>query len=237
MTCANCSNAMLVVSLEGHGGTSIAIDACTKCQLFWFDQHESLQLTPGSTLKLFALIGEHAAAAKTAFASALRCPRCAALLFATHDRQRSTPFTYWRCNRGHGRLITFVDFLREKNFIRALTAEQLKELRQNLQFVNCSNCGAPIDLSADSACAHCRSPISMLDMKQAENLVHQLRQASEPKPVNPALPMELARARREVEASFASMHTGREWWRSASSAGLVEAGLIAVARWLKKSAS
>jgi hypothetical protein len=225
---------MTTLTLEGHGGPDLAIDVCTSCQMFWFDKHESLQLTPGSTLKIFALMGEHAAAAKSAAGGALRCPRCAALLFSTHDRQGNTPFRYWRCNGGHGRLITFFDFLREKNFIRPLTAEQLKELRQNIQIINCSNCGAPIDLKADSVCPHCQSPISTLDLKQAENLVNQLRQATEPKPIDPALPMQLARARREVEASFASIGTGHEWWRSVTSAGLVEAGLLAVARLLKK---
>jgi hypothetical protein len=71
----------------------------------------------------------------------------------------------------------------------------------------------------------------MLDMKQAEQLVIQLRKASEPRPIDPALPMELARVRREVEASFASLGSGKEWWDDASSSGLVEAGLSAVARW------
>ena len=233
MTCPNCSAEMTSVTLVGHGGTKIVIDACTSCQAFWFDQHESLQLTPGSTLKLFSLIGEHAKAPKTAFKPALRCPRCSALLVSAHDLQRSTPFRYWRCDRGHGRLITFFDFLREKNFIRPLTAEQLKELRQNVQVVNCSNCGAPVNLAVDSACSHCQSPISMLDMKQAESLVHQLQQASEPKPIDPALPMELVRARREVEAAFDSAN--HDWWRGAAGEGLVESGLVAFARWLKKS--
>ena len=62
----------------------------------------------------------------------------------------------------------------------------------------------------------------------------QLRQAAEPKPIDPALPFELARARREVEASFAAAGGSHEWWRDASTTGLVEAGLAAVARWFRK---
>ena len=52
----------------------------------------------------------------------------------------------------------------------------------------------------------------------------------------PALKISQAfeRAKREVEASFSSFQNDLEWWQKASSAGLVEAGLIAVARWLKK---
>jgi DNA-directed RNA polymerase subunit RPC12/RpoP len=224
---------MTIMTLEGHAGTKVDIDLCAGCQSFWFDRYESLQLTPGATLKLFTLIGEHSSG-KASIAAVLRCPRCAARLLPTHDMQRSTPFRYWRCDHEHGRFITFFDFLREKNFIRPLTPDQLEELRQNIQIVNCSNCGAPIDVAAASACTHCGSPISMLDMQQAGQLVNQLRHAAEPRPIDPALPLNLARARREVEESFASLGSGPDWWRDASSSGLVEAGLNAVARWLKK---
>lgn len=226
---------MIGMSLDGHAGTTVAIDRCDACQAFWFDSYESLQLTPGSTLTLFTLIGERAGSARAPRSAAARCPRCPSRLMRTHDRQRSTPFQYWRCDHGHGRFIGFVDFLREKDFIRPLTAAQLDELRQNVQTVNCSNCGAPIDLAHASACTHCGSPISMLDMKQAGELVNQLRRAAQPRPIDPALPLELARARREVEASFAALGSGQDWWKEAASSGLVEAGLSAVTRWLKGS--
>jgi hypothetical protein len=76
----------------------------------------------------------------------------------------------------------------------------------------------------------------MLDLKQAEAVVRQLQHASEPKPIDPALPIELARARREVELAFASADTGRDLWKDASSIGLLGAGLAIVARWFRKSA-
>ena len=226
---------MTAMTLDGHLGSTVAIDVCPGCQAFWFDQHESLQLSPASTLTLFKLVGERSSSAKSRLATVLRCPRCASRLLPTHDLQRNAPFQYWRCDKEHGRFITFLDFLREKNFIRPLSAQQIAALRQNVQIVNCSNCGAPIDLTAASVCAHCGSPVSMLDMKQAEQLVTQLQRAAEPRPIDPALPMELARAKREVEASFASLESGVDWWKDVSSFGLVEAGLSAVARWLKKS--
>ena len=226
---------MTAMTLDGHVGSSVAIDVCTGCRVFWFDQHESLQLAPGSTLKLFTLIGEHASSAKPQLATVLRCPRCASRLLPTHDLQRNTPFQYWRCDKEHGRLITFYDFLREKNFIHALSAQQIAELRQNVQTVNCSNCGAPIDLTTASACAHCGSPVSMLDMKQAEQMVAQLQQAAQPRPIDPTLPLELALAKRKVETLFVPFESSEDWWKDVSSSGLVEAGLSAVARWLKKS--
>ena len=74
----------------------------------------------------------------------------------------------------------------------------------------------------------------MLDVNQAAQLVTELQRAAEPRPVDPALPLDLARARRDVEASFAALESSPEWWKGASSSGLVEAGLDALTRWLTK---
>jgi DNA-directed RNA polymerase subunit RPC12/RpoP len=225
---------MTALTLGGHGGTSIVIDTCTTCQAFWFDKRESLQLAPASTLKLFSLIGEQKGTRGGPLPSLMRCPRCSSRLLATSDLQRSTAFRYWRCDAGHGRFITFFDFLREKDFIRPLSPAQLEELRTNVQFVNCSNCGASIDLANASVCTHCGSPISMLDMKQAEAVVRQLQAAAQPRPIDPALPIDLARARRQAESAFPH-GSGELWWSEVSNAGLVEAGVNAVLRWLKSS--
>jgi hypothetical protein len=77
----------------------------------------------------------------------------------------------------------------------------------------------------------------MLDLKQAGALVEQLRAADRAdKPVDPALALNLERARREVGASFDAMERGggdAAWFRDVASGGLVGAGLSAVARWLK----
>jgi DNA-directed RNA polymerase subunit RPC12/RpoP len=226
------------MTLEDRLGGYIQLDACTACRAFWFDKYEDLQLSPGATLKLFQRIGEAPTTRKAPIPEALRCPRCGSRLLATHDMQRNTRFGYWRCDRGHGRFITFFDFLREKDFIRPLSPQQIAELRESVQVLSCSNCGAPIDLGRASACAHCGAPISMLDMKQAGRVVSQLRDAAAPKPVDPSLPLELERARREVDAALAGAAGGpgsQDWWRRASSTGLVEAGLGLVARLLKKS--
>jgi hypothetical protein len=220
-------------TLDGHVGRSVTIDVCLSCQSFWFDARESLALSPGGTLALFRLIGEHTGRRSFSNADLAKCPRCKARLRLTQDMQRTTRFSYLRCPNDHGRLTTFFDFLREKDFIRPLTAQQLHELRQNVQTVNCSNCGAPIDVTRASACGHCGSPLSMLDLHQAERLVAQLQKADarERGPIDPALPLELLRARRQVEASFPH-DRGVEW----SPTDLVEAGIQAVASWLKRNA-
>ena len=224
---------MTALTLEGHTGAAIAVDMCEACQAFWFDAHESLQLSPASTLKLFTRIGELSSGAKATISPVLHCPRCRARLLITHDRQRDTAFEYWRCDNGHGRFITSFNFLREKNFIKPLSAAELEQLRQNVQTVNCSNCGAPVDVMRGSACSHCGSALSMVDMKQAQRLVAQLRDAATPRPIDPLLPLNLAKARQEVEDVFAAYDRSDRWWQEASSSGLVEAGFATIARWLR----
>ena len=223
-------------TLEGRLGRSVVIDICHPCQSFWFDTHESVNLPPGSTLALFRIIGEHATRPRRTNADLCRCPRCKAHLRRTHDMQRATRFEYLSCPNGHGRLTTFFDFLREKDFIRPLTPQQIAELRQNVQTVNCANCGAPVDLSSGAACTHCGTPLSMLDMTQTERLVSQLQRADarEHQPIDPALPIELARARRETELAFSKLEGGDQWYRDVTSLDLVGAGLKAVFRLLKQ---
>ena len=70
----------------------------------------------------------------------------------------------------------------------------------------------------------------MLDLEQAGRLVAQLREADRTdKPVDPTLPLQMERARREVEAAFASFEQQPEWTLDVGS------GLAALARWLGKS--
>ncbi len=226
-------------ALPAHLDRTVAIDLCEPCQLFWFDAQESVRLTPAATLTLFRIIGERIARPVPSNRSIAKCPRCRARLRRTHDMQRNTRFEYLKCPHEHGRLTTFFDFLREKNFIRPLTPRQIDEIRRNLQSVNCSNCGGPVDLVNRTACAHCGTPLSMLDLQQAEALVDQLQRADQREgeraaaPIDPALPLELARARREVEDAFAGIPG--TWFDTAASSDLIETGLKAVARWLKRS--
>lgn len=220
-------------TVDGHLGRSVSIDLCEPCQSIWFDARENLQLTPGSTLRLFRVIGEHIARPHIPDGDTAKCPRCKARLRRTQDLQRATRFEYFRCPNAHGRLTTFFDFLKEKDFVRPLTPRQVAELRKNIQSVNCSNCGAPIDLSKASDCAHCGSPLSMLDMKQAETLIAQLRAADREPPVDPALPLALARARREADEAFKGLPRDSVWLEDGFSFGLVGAGLVGLVRWLK----
>jgi hypothetical protein len=221
-------------TLEGLLGRAIVIDLCEPCQSFWFDGRESLQLSPAATLSLFRIIGERAARPQLRDADVAKCPRCNGRLRRTQDMQRTTRFEYFKCPNEHGRLISFFEFLKEKDFVKPLTPQQIAELRQNVQMVNCSNCGGPVDLAQGSVCSHCRSPLSMFDMQQAEKVVRQLRNADRSgQPIDPTLPLDLALARSKATAAFAAFPQDRVWFDDVSSFGLVGAGLQVLLRVVK----
>jgi endogenous inhibitor of DNA gyrase (YacG/DUF329 family) len=154
----------------------VTIDLCLPCQALWFDTLESAQLTPGATLSLFDTIRKSTPAG-SALPSRLPCPRCTEPLAVTHDLQHTTRFTYYRCPYGHGRFTPFVHFLLEKNFIRPLSPVELARLRQTIRIVQCSSCGAPVNLEKDAACPYCRAPIAILDPEAVEATVHELEAA------------------------------------------------------------
>ena len=212
MLCPRCSTPMRTETLHGHLEREVEIDVCVPCQSMWFDTLENVQLTPGATLAVFRLIGEHVGRPAPEDRDLAACPRCHAQLRRTRDLQRATHFEYFRCPNHHGRLITFFDFLKEKDFVKPMTAHEIAELRKNVQTVTCTNCGAPIDLAQRSDCGHCGSPLSMLDLHHAEHLIEQLHEADRAnKPIDPELPLRLAQARHESEAAFAGLPRHQDW--------------------------
>lgn len=149
-------------SAYGATARDIDVDACSTCNLFWFDSGEIVALTPDAVLALFRLVGE-AGAPGHALAAAMACPRCRRSLGFTHDVTGTTRFTYWRCAQGHGQLITFSQFLAAKHMIRPPSPAELVKLKATLRQINCSQCGAPIDLQSSSACSHCGSAVMLID--------------------------------------------------------------------------
>jgi hypothetical protein len=219
-------------TLDGHLARPVVIDLCFACQAFWFDRHESLSLTPASTLRLFRVIGERAAKPQVPGPDLAKCPRCRGRLRRTHDMQRATRFEYLRCPNGHGRLTTFFDFLREKNFVRPLPAERLAELRRYAPTVNCSACGAPVDLARESACGHCRAPLSMLDPDQVQAVVRDLQRAEERRTtIDPAFATRLVDDRAALERALRAP-ADMQALDLGGSFGVVEAGVSALVRLL-----
>lgn len=187
MICPGCQLEMKRMQLDSVLGGIVEIDLCTECRAFWFDPFETLQFAPASTLQLFRLIADASRGASSPLPTALRCPRCQGRLKLSHDRQRNTPFEYWSCSEGHGRFTRFNDFLKEKNFIQPLTPQQLRELRKSVRMINCSNCAAAVDLVKESVCAHCGSPLVMLDREAMAALANQV-QAAEKRPAVKPMP-------------------------------------------------
>lgn len=207
------------MSLGGRLNTTVDVDLCSGCRLLWFDRLEDVRLSAAGTLKLFDAISAPSGRA-TPLPRALRCPRCRGRLLLTHDMQQNTRFQYWRCPDGEGRLLTFVDFLREKDFVRPVTPQQLQELRQIVQTINCSNCGAPVDLARESVCAHCGSPLSLVDTQQMARTVAALHGAGGVEP-----------ARADAADADAAFRSAMRFLQQADAdrrPGLIEAGLGAL---------
>lgn len=165
-----------------HG--DVVLDICWDCRAIWFDKFESTQLAPAAVIALFRRIHEHREQITQAYADIMRCPRCDATLVLTHDRLRNNRIRYHRCPKGHGRLTAFMQFLREKEFVRTLSATEIETLKATVSQVRCSSCGAVINLERDAACGYCRSPLAILDATAVEKslaaLVEIERKRAEP---------------------------------------------------------
>jgi Transcription factor zinc-finger len=231
--CPGCDQPMERRRFEAHYGRAVDLDLCHGCGLIWFDARESIALTPGAVLRLFTALDAHREQRHPLADATLRCPRCRQPLQSTVDRQRATVFSYWRCAAEHGRLTTFFDFLREKNFVRPLSAERLAELRRYTPTVNCSACGAAVDLARESACAHCRAPLSMLDPDQVQAVVRELQRAEERRTtVDPTVAARLVADRAALERAFRATPTELQAADLGGAFGVVEAGVAAIARLL-----
>ena len=216
----------------------VTLDICNPCASLWFDGVESLALTPGAVLRLFVVIHDNKPAQRKPVADRLFCPHCRQRLLLTTDMQRATRFRYWRCPGEHGRFITFLEFLREKNFVRPLSAAEVEQLKQSVRTITCSSCGAAVDLNSGSACPYCRAPVSMLDPKQMDTVVQQLkredakRQEANRVAIDPALAARLMDDRTKVERSFAQFGDPSSF-NFSGPGDLVEAGMAALVAFLK----
>jgi hypothetical protein len=156
--------------VDGH----VELDLCYGCQAIWFDQYESAQLTPGAVMKLFEAIHQRRDAQPRPIGDACRCPVCRRTLKLTYDIERSNRISYYRCPESHGRLTTFYQFLREKNFVRSLSAAEIGKLKAVVAQVRCASCGAPVNVERDAQCAFCHAPIAILDPEAVERALAEL---------------------------------------------------------------
>lgn len=208
LTCPACSGTMTTRSLARDPLAPLPVDTCDACQALWLDATESQQMTPGAVLSMFRVIAAAKPAERRAYPALLPCPRCTTPLSLTQDIQHTTRFTYYRCRYDHGRFTPYVQFLREKNFIRPLDESEIARLRAVVTTVRCVSCGGPVPLDRSAVCPYCGAPVMLLDPNALEHAVERL-QTQEAKRTAPAAPSgdaviaianverELAKARRE----------------------------------------
>lgn len=221
MNCPNCATPMDRFEKEGTYGPAIEVDLCFACHVLWFDKRESIQLSPRGTLDLFKRLHEHRDDPRHSLATRIPCPRCDRRLSLSQDIGKSGRFSYYACPAKDGRLTPFSEFLKEKQFVRSLTPPEQAQLRAEVKAVQCSGCGAPVDLAKGFECAHCGSALTVLDADAVEKTLRELDAADAKRSGD--LSEKEARAR--ALASMEKLRTNPEdyvggaYQRSASRAG------------------
>ena len=176
--CPSCRQPMVQKTFARQTHGEVELDLCFSCHGIWFDDFESVQITPGGIIELFKLIHEHRDDQRLPLRDPLNCPRCNEKLLHGLDLAKAGGrFNYHRCLQKHGRFTAFAQFMIEKGFVRQLTAAEISELSVRIGIVRCSGCGAPVDIRHDHACGHCRSPITILDAEAVEQALTRYQQA------------------------------------------------------------
>ena len=183
IACPSCAAPMQRQAFGRKPVGVLDLDLCFDCKAIWFDQFESSQLSPDAVIQLFAEINAHDGQPQRALGENMHCPACRGRLLFTLDLERTNRISYYRCPESHGRLTTFFQFLREKNFVRSLTAPEVAQLRVTVAQVRCSSCGASVDL-ANGACPYCHAAISILDADAVKNTLAELRSAQPPRHID-----------------------------------------------------
>jgi uncharacterized protein YbaR (Trm112 family) len=186
IACPNCQQPMQTQDFPGHDQAAVRVELCFACAGIWFDHLASVQLAPAAVIELFKEIQSHRNTAPQPVAKRLSCPRCKGDLSLSFDLSKSGRFSYYSCPGGDGRFTPFFQFLREKQFVRSLTAGEVQRLRTQVRQINCSECGAPIDLEHSTQCEYCHAPVSFLDPDAVEKALHMWSEAENRRHAGPA---------------------------------------------------
>ena len=177
LNCPNCAAPMHRHRFDSTDVTPLEVDTCYSCHAIWFDAHESVRLSADGVVDLFRFIHGKNGAATARFAAKMHCARCRTLLEPASDIARNNRFSYHRCPQGHGRLTTFLHFLREKQFVRDLTLAERQKLAAHVRQIKCTSCSGPIDIAEHAACTYCGAAVSVLDKEATQKaLDHYLRE-------------------------------------------------------------
>jgi hypothetical protein len=223
VACPSCAQPMAKRALPNHDGGPVCLDLCYPCHAIWFDRNESVQLAPRAVIELFRDVHARQGEPRRALPERFGCPRCRKPLALAHDLAKAGRFSYWRCPEEHGRLTPFFQFLREKQFVRALTPAELGRVRAELKVVRCSSCGAPIDLQRDTACGFCKAPLAILDADAVAKALREWSQAEQRRPV----PTRASVAQAVFDMRAAETRADREAQRWSRSGTVLDSGLAA----------
>jgi Zn-finger nucleic acid-binding protein len=184
--CPNCRQRMHSEKLERHDHGIVQVDLCFACAGIWFGHLVSVQLAPAAVIDLFKEIYDQRDKPRQPIASTLTCPRCGGVLLLSFDLSKAGRFSYFSCPHGDGRFTPFLQFLKEKQFVRTLTVVELRRLKSQVRQITCSECGAPIDLEHDSQCRHCHAPVSFLDADAVGKAVQMWSEAEQRRHLAPS---------------------------------------------------
>jgi hypothetical protein len=214
------------LAMGGVYGADIDLDLCFHCHVLWLDDRESIQLSPKGTMDLFRVLHEHRDDARHSLGQRLACGRCERRLTLNRDIGKGGRFSYYACPQKHGRLTPFSEFLKEKQFVRELSLAEQNRVRAELKHVQCSSCGASVDLMKSFQCEHCGSPIAVLDADAVEKALSQLEQAEARKAGDPVA----KEARARALAAMESLRTRPEklWERGPSRSRAVDADPLGI---------
>jgi hypothetical protein len=218
---------------ERHDHGTVRVQLCFDCAGLWFDHLASVQLAPGAVFELFKEINSRPAGVRQPLATQLNCPRCSDALALSFDLSKSGRFSYFMCHRGDGRFTPFTQFLREKQFVRTLTAAELQRVRSQVRQITCSECGAPIDLEHDTQCKYCHAPVSFLDPDAVAKAVQMWSDADHhrhPGPPPEALSESLLRSQIHRSEAFGSLDTELGVWPDLVTMGIHALGHLFMGR-------
>lgn len=167
-------------TLAARDGSGVELDICFACQGIWFDASENLKLAPAAVVELFRLLHTHRDDQRQPLALQMDCPRCAHPLQKGFDVVRSGRYVTYRCGQRHGRFSAFSSFMIEKGFVRLLTQPEIDDIARRVAIINCTSCGAPVDLRKDHACPHCRSAFSLIDPQAVQQALQGYASAAQP---------------------------------------------------------
>lgn len=179
LDCTRCGRPMRALHLEGHYGNRVEADLCSPCHQVWFDSYESVRLSGLGWLALLREMDRAPPREGLEPAQPPGCPRCRGPLKGVFNLSRFGRFASLECPRGHGQFRSFAEILAERGLVRALHPRDLQVLQSEGRVPSCLNCGAPVEAgpapraaagqpalgaTAADTCAHCASPLLMLDL-------------------------------------------------------------------------